>query len=80
MDCRIRRQHTRFGNDHAKYGCGRHDRAHLLASLALDVDLVDYWYGWFLGIRRFLALQATQAHTYSVALAHGSTAHGVQLR
>jgi len=41
---------------------------------------VDYWYGWFFGIRRFLALQATQAHTYSVALAHGSTAHGVQLR
>ena len=80
MDCCIRRQHTRFGNYHAKY-CGIcHDRAHLLASLALDVDFVDRRNGWFFDIRRFLALQATQAHTHSVALAHGSTAHGVQLR
>jgi hypothetical protein len=46
----------------------------------VDAYLVDRWHGWFFGIRRFLALQATQAHTHSVALAHGSTAHGVQLR
>ena len=80
MDYCIRRQHTRFGNDHTKH-CGIcHDRTHLLASLTLDADLVDRRHGWFFGIRRFLALQATQAHTHSVALAHGSTAHGVQLR
>lgn len=56
MDCCIRRQHTRFGNDHAKYGRRRHDRTHLLASLALDVDFVDSWHGGFFGIRSFLAL------------------------